>query len=116
MSLDLDLEMSYSSTSASALPSGYQASVSSHAIELRYLLVGDIQPRQSAPNQANKPQIPSKEQLEELKPLVQRLYIREDRRLKEVLRELRRRKNFLITYANSDNSVPPEVFQTLTCP
>jgi hypothetical protein len=98
-SVPLGSQISYSSDSISASSSGYEAPSTSYAEERHLVPVENIQPRQPAPNHANKPQLPSKEQWKELEPLVQRWYIKEDRHLKDVLREIRLRKNFLITYA-----------------
>jgi hypothetical protein len=91
--------------SASALLPGYQTPSNWHAIERHcaWSKIYDMQPLQGVPTHVNKPQIPSKKQWDELKPVVYRLYIKEDRRLKDVLREVRRKSHFLITYDASDD-------------
>jgi hypothetical protein len=94
--VDSDWEMSYPSASASS--SCHQASSTSYSEERHLIPVGNMQPRQSALAYANKPQMPSKGRWEELKPVIYRLYIKEGKRLKDVLRELRRENYCLITY------------------
>jgi hypothetical protein len=110
--IDSDWEMPCASASASS--SYYQASSTSYSEERHLIPVRNVQPRQSALTYANKPQIPSKGQWEELKPVIYRLYIKEGKRLKDVLRELRRENHCLITY-DIILSLVFEFFSRLTC-
>jgi hypothetical protein len=81
-------------SSASSLSSGFRVSPISYA-QHKHMHTSLHGPQ----GQVRKPRQPSKEQWEEeLKPLIQYMYTKEDKRLRDVLQLLRRKYNFLVTF------------------